>query len=267
MDQAIVGVCYDKRQRRILDLTFPSWRRYGERRGLPVIILERSYADEDFYWNKHRLYRAPELRSCQRLLFLDNDVFIGAHAAPLLEEWDSPLIGATCESAQAGWSREYIDQYYHDYFVDRSSPLPEPKIINTGVLVIPREQADFLESVYQSWKRRMKAFPAESRSRNDPFIRAADQPHVSYALQTAGRYQDFGERFNTLWWHWYRKNVDPRQLPFLLRSKAASLTRDVLPGPLWRALFHRERAIFAQAREASDFLHVAGSKSSLFLES
>ena len=267
MDQAIVGVCCDQRQRRILDMTYPSWRRYGERRGLPVVVLERSYADEDLYWSKHRLYRAPELRSCKRLLFLDNDVFIGDHAAPLLEEWDSPLIGATCETAQTDWSREYIEQYYDDYFVDRSSPLLDLKIINTGVLVIPREQAEFLESVYQSWRERMKAFPAGPRSHEDPFFRASDQPHVSYALQTARRFKDFGERFNTLWWHWYRKNVDPRQLPFLLRSKAASLTRDFLPGAWWRALFAKERATFAQARELADFLHVAGSKSSLFLES
>ena len=207
------------------------------------------------------------MRSYECLLFLDNDVFIGSNAAPLIEEWDSPLIGATCESTQAGWSRELIDQYYDDYFVERSSCLVNPKIINTGVLLIPQEQGEFLESVYQSWKKRMKTFPAGSRPHKDPFVRAADQPHVSWALQTAGRFQDFGERFNTLWCHWYRKNVSSRQLPFLLRSKAASLTRDVLPRSLWGALFKKERAIFAQAREVSDFLHVAGSKSSLFLES
>ena len=207
------------------------------------------------------------MRSCKRLLFLDNDVFIGAHADALLEEWDSPLVGATCESTQAGWSQEFIAHYYQDYFVDCSSPLTHPEIINTGVLVIPREQAEFLESVYQCWKERMKAFPAKPGSHQDPFVRAADQPHVSYALQTAARFKDFGERFNTLWWHWYRKNIDPRQLPFLLKSKAASITRDFLPRDLWRILFRRERAIFAQARGVSDFLHVAGSKSSLFLES
>ncbi|HEY3746192.1 MAG TPA: hypothetical protein VGL17_08130, partial [Gemmatimonadaceae bacterium] len=63
MDQALVGVCYNPRQRRILDVTFPSWEEYGKRHGLPVIIIERSYAGEDFYWNKHLLFRVPELRA------------------------------------------------------------------------------------------------------------------------------------------------------------------------------------------------------------
>ena len=267
MDQAIVGVCYDQRQRRILDITFPSWRRYGERQGLPVVIVERPCAGGDFYWNKHRLYQVPELRSCKRLLFLDNDVFISSNAPPLLQPWDSPLIGATYECTQAGWPAEIIEHYYDDYFVDRSADVADLKIINTGVLVIPREQAEFLETVYRRWKERMKTFPGSRQGQKDLFFRTSDQPHVSYALQTSGRFKDFGERFNTLWWHWYRKNITPRQLPFLLRSKAASLTRDFLPGAWWRALFAKERAIFAQAREVSDFLHVAGSKSSLFLES
>ena len=267
MNSAIVGVCHDRRQRNILDVTFPSWRAYGDRHGLPVIIIERSGAGEDFYWSKHRLFQQPELRSFKRVLFLDNDVFISPQAAPLVEQWESPLIGATFECAQAGWSREFIEQYYDDYFVERPLPVPDLKIVNTGVLVIPREQAGFLESVYEQWKERMKRLPALSRHPYDPFALAADQPHVSYAVQAHGRFHDFGERFNTLWWHWYRKNVSSRQFPFLVRSKAAALSRNVLPGALWRAAFRHERAIFSRARLTSDFLHVAGSKSSLFLES
>src|SRR6202007_744086 len=112
---AIVGVCCDARQRRILDITYPSWREYGKRHGLPVIVLEHSHAGEDFYWNKHLLYRVPELRAAKRLLFLDNDVFVNPEAGALLEEWDSPLVGATAESAQAGWSPEFIASYYDEY--------------------------------------------------------------------------------------------------------------------------------------------------------
>jgi hypothetical protein len=261
MEQALVGVCCDSRQRRILDVTFPSWRRYGERHGLPVVILERSHAGGDFYWNKHLLYRVPELRSAKRLLFLDNDVFANPNAGPLLEDWDSPLIGATTESTQAGWSPEFVLHYYKEYSVDQARLRPALEIINTGVLVIPREQADFLERVYQGWRER-KSAPTKS---NDPFVGAADQPHVSYALQAENRYRDFGVRYNTLWWHWYRHHVSPRQMPFLLRSKAAALTIDRLPRALWRSIFRRERATFARGLDDSDFLHVAGSKSSLFL--
>ena len=106
------------------------------------------------YWNKHLLYRVPELRSAKRLLFLDNDVFTNREAGPLLQDWDSPLIGATTESSQAGWSQDFIASYYSEYSVDQSERLPNPQIINTGVLVIPREQAEFLERVYQAWKKR-----------------------------------------------------------------------------------------------------------------
>ena len=134
------------------------------------------------------------------------------------------------------------------------------QILNSGVLVIPREQAGFLERVYQGWRDRKNAAPKSAFQSKDPFVRAADQPHVSYALQVEGRYRDFGVRSNTLWWHWYRQQVSPRQMPFLLRSKAAALTIDRLPRALWRAVFRRERATFARALSDSDFLHVAGSK-------
>ena len=70
MDLAIVGVCFDSRQRRILETTIPSWRRYAERYRLPLIVIERDHAAGDFYWNKHLLYRLPELKSYRYLLFL-----------------------------------------------------------------------------------------------------------------------------------------------------------------------------------------------------
>ncbi len=263
MDLAIVGVCYNTRQRRILDVTYPSWRRYADRHALPLVILERSYAGEDFYWNKHLLYRVPELRSARRLLFLDNDVFVNPEAGALLQNWDSPLIGATSESGQAGWLQDFIARYYDEYAVAQTPTLAAPEIINTGVLIIPHEQAEFLEGVYREWKARRP--PAFSALTQDPFASAADQPHVSYALQGSARYRDFGARHNTLWWHWYRQHVSPRQMPFLLRSKAAALTVDRFPRKLWCAIFSRERATFARALRGSDFLHVAGSKSSLFL--
>jgi len=265
MEQAIVGVCCDRRQQRILKVTFPSWREYAKRHGLPLIVLERSHAGEDYYWNKHLLYRVPELRAASRLLFLDNDVFVNPAAGPLLQEWDSSLVGATTESTQAGWSQQFIARYYQDYAVERFEPAANLQIVNTGVLIIPREQADFLEDVYARWRARkfdLTNCPAAARDR---FAAAADQPHVSHALQAERRYRDFGPRNNTLWWHWYRREISSRQLPFLLRSKAAALTIDRLPRKTWRALFRRQRATFARALAACDFLHVAGSKSSLFL--
>ncbi|MBA3961634.1 MAG: hypothetical protein H0X40_07005 [Chthoniobacterales bacterium] len=261
MKEAIVGVCYDSRQGRILEVTLPSWRRYSERHSLPMVILEKSYAGEDFYWNKHVLYRAPELRRAERLLFLDNDVFINAKAESLLEGWESPLIGITSESAQAGWSPEFVASYYEDYAVDQSRDMSGLQILNTGVLVIPREQAEFLEGVYESWRARKRTH----LKTNDPFAHAADQPHVSYALQAENRFQDFGAGYNTLWWHWYRQHISPRQMPFLLRSKAAALTIGHLARPLWRNVFRHERATFARGLENAQFLHVAGSKSSLYL--
>ncbi|MDQ2868834.1 MAG: hypothetical protein M3R59_10585 [Verrucomicrobiota bacterium] len=265
MELAIVGVCCDARQQRILDVTYPSWREYGRRQSVPVIILEKSHAGADYYWNKHLLFRAPELQSAERLLFLDNDVFVNPKAGPLLHEWDSPLIGATPESTQAGWSAEFIARYYDDYAVDKSPPVENPAIINTGVLVIPRDQGPFLENVYETWRAGKSARQPRVAQAKDPFAAAADQPHVSYALQSANRYRDFGARYNTLWWHWYREHISPRQMPFLLRSKAAALTIDRLPRPLWRTAFRSERAIFQRGLDAANFLHVAGSKSSLFL--
>ena len=264
-DRAIVGVCCDSRQRRILEVTLPSWRRYGERHGIPVRIVEQDCTGGDFYWNKYLLFRNPELRSCKYLMFLDNDVFANAAAEPLLNGWDSPLIGATFESTQAGWSPEFIDRYYDDYFVDRRGAVPNLQVINTGVLIIPQEQSAFLESAYRRWKSWMASLPRPFPQRKDPFVLKADQPHMSYELQAEKRYVNFGERFNTLWWHWYKANVKRWSQSFLLRSKAAAVSVDWLPKSLWHAIFHRERVTFMRALADCDFLHVAGSKSPVFL--
>jgi len=265
MDRAIVGVCFDSRQRRILDNTLP-WRRYEERHGIPVRVVERDYAGGDSYWNKHLLFRNPELRSFKYLMFLDNDVFANAEAEPLLKEWDSPLIGATFESTQASWSPEVIDRYYDEYFVDRRPGVSNLQIINTRVLILPREQSDFLEVTYRRWKAWMASVPRPLPRRKDPFVLAADQPHVSYALQAEKRYKCCAERFNTLWWHWYKNNAQSRHQFFLFRSKAAALSLHALPKRLWRAAFHHERVTFARALASCDFLHVAGSKSPVFLD-
>ncbi len=265
MEKAIVGVCYDSRQRRILDITYPSWRRYAERQKLPLVIVERSWAGEDFYWNKHLLFRVPELQQASCLLFLDNDIFVSPDAGPLLREWVSPLIGATSESTQIGSSQESILRYYEDYGVHEPKAIPNLEIVNTGVLVIPREQAEFLERVYRDWKERKAARNRPAATAKDPFALEADQPHVSYALQAENRYRDFGASYNTLWWHWYARNVSRRRMPFLLRAKAAALTLDRLPRSLWHVLFRSERALFARALREAALLHVAGSKSPLFL--
>jgi hypothetical protein len=265
-DRAIVGVCLDTRQRRILQVTLPTWRRYAERCDLPLIILERDLADGDFYWNKHRLFRAPELKRFRGLLFLDNDVFISPHARPLLNDWESPLLGATFESTQSGMSANAIARYYDDYFVERVAADTHFQIINTGVLVIPREQAEFLEETYSRWKKRGPTSRPDARLK-DRFTLVADQPHVSYALQAQKRFQDIGEKFNTLWWKWYDRRFPKSYRSFLVRSKTAALTSSLLPRPIWRALFRNERALFSAARADCDFLHVAGSKSAAFLGS
>jgi hypothetical protein len=265
MNCAIVGVCFDPRQSQILEITLPSWRRYGKRHGLPVIIIERDHADGDFYWNKHLLYRIPELKPFARLLFLDNDVFVNSNARPLLTEWDSPLIGATFESTQFPRTREFISSYYDEYFVDRHADDSSFEIVNTGVLVIPKDQGEFLESVYRNWKLHVARLPKQLSRPTAPFTFSADQPHVSYELQAQSRYRHIDERFNTLWWQWYRRSVNSRHRSFLLRSKAAALSRNLLPRAIWNVAFEREREIFHQALCACDFLHVAGSKSAVFL--
>ena len=157
------------------------------------------------------------------------------------------MIGATFECTQGGRSPEYIDQYYKDYFVDRTAKLEHPKIINTGVLIIPREQSEFLESVYRRWKLHMIHAPRRRSHSGDPFILAADQPHVSHELQATNRFTAFDESFNTLWWHWYRRNLHHSHGWFLFRSKAAALSQPFIPRPVWNALFRAERKTFTRA--------------------
>lgn len=243
--RAIVGVCFDSKQKRILDLTIPSWRRYGQKNGLPVIIVEEDLAGGDHYWNKHLLYRSKQFRGIDRLLFLDNDVFVSSTARPLLNEWNSSLIGATFESTQANWSAEFVAQYYHDYCVAPDTSFIPRQIVNTGVLVIPREQSAFLEETYRQWKARAHERTEMPALRDDRHARGADQPFVSYALQRENRLSDFGSSFNTIWSHWYIRHINRRYRPFVFRSKAAAISFNHVPSRLWQVAFRRERAIFA----------------------
>ncbi len=88
----------------------------------------------------------------RRLLFLDNDVFVNPQAGPLLQEWDSPLIGATSESAQAGWSPEFIARYYDEYSVAQTPPLADSADHQHRRARHSARAGRFLERVYREWK-------------------------------------------------------------------------------------------------------------------
>ena len=266
MGKAIVAVCYDQRQKSILDLVLPSWRLYAERHGLPLHIIEKSYAGPHFYWNKHVLFTVPELQSYDWLLFLDNDILVNEEAPSLLANPSPDRIGGAFESTQGEWSPESIRHYYKAYGIEVSeTDGRELGIVNSGVMVIPRALAGFQENVFKEWKAGLSSLKQRVNPRQASFACEADQPHMSYALQKAERFLNIGEAFNTLWWDWYRRNVAPNRRSFLLRAKAASLLRSKMSAALWRKIFAREISTFAKARHESHFLHVAGSKSAIFL--
>ena len=205
----------------------------------------------------------PELNGFDAILHLDNDIFISSKSSSPFDEWNPDLIGVVDERAQQLLDEVATRQYYHSYGIPDSGIPVAAKIYNTGLLIYSRTTAPYFKTLYARWQDFLQGI--NDVKRRHYLFTVIDQPHVSLALQRESIACELHSRFNTLWWHWYRKNVSERYLPFLLRSKAAALMLDLLPPNLWRAIFRRERRIFAVARDQCDFLHVAGSKSPLFL--
>lgn len=263
LKKAIVTICPGGRQRQLLEIVWPTWQSFAKRFDIPIIVVDRPVNPEHVFWGKYFLFEMPELAGFDAILHLDNDVIINSKSSSPFVGWNPASIGVVDERSQQSLDEIAMRRYYHSYGIADHAIPPEAKIYNMGVFIFSRAHGGYFRQLYDEWRNFLCQF-ANGKKHHYLFT-IADQPHVSIALQRDDMAYELDMRFNTLWWHWYRNNVSAQKLPFLLRSKAASLVKGVLPQTVWQRIFQRERALFAAAQEQCDFLHVAGSKSALYL--
>lgn len=267
MKRAILSTCPDARQTLNLKQVYPSWERFAAKYDLEIIVIRRPIIPEHAYWDRWLCFEQPELDGFDEILWLDNDVYITDNARNPFDFWKGEGVAGVSESAQAGWSRQFVRDYYPGFMIELGPDEQDFEVYNLGVALFNRRHGELFRRAYDLWERHY--FPRLAAS-TDPrfnifFVREADGPFMSWQVQRHHSVEDLPQGFNFLFWTWYDQGRRlPRKL-FLLQTKAAQLTKDKLPAPLWKLLFAHARSVFRQAAGQCDFLHMAASKSPLWL--
>ncbi len=264
MKIALATICPDARQRANLGIVRPTWDAYAKRHNLPIIVVENPPHREHFYWGKYFPLTLPELGDFDAVLVLDNDILINADSPPITDGWDSEKIAIADEREQFAWVDDFVARYYADYPDLLPAALKHPCVLNTGALLYTRAHVHIFQQIHASWLEWRNRTATADREAHT-FKYAADQPHISLALQSAGHAQVLPPAFNRLWWSWYRQCGRMPWRVFQAYAKASQIIEQAVPRPL-ADLFARPgvRAL-EHALSESRFLHIAGSKSPIWL--
>ena len=264
MKIAITTIAPDARQQALLKVAWPTWERYARRLNLPIVVIERPRHPEDPYWGKYFSLTQPELAGFDAVLALDNDILINPESPSIIEFWEADRVAIADERAQFDWSDEYTARYYARYELSIPPPPAKVGILNTGVILYTRAHLAIFASAHARWiEWRERAGAAKRQAK--AFEYANDQPHISLALQTTKQVQDLPRNFNRLWWSWYREHGRVHWRVFQAYAKASSIFEKVAPASV-ADLFAKSgaRALQGAIRDCH-FLHVAGSKSPIWL--
>jgi hypothetical protein len=270
--RAILSIAPDRRQAQILGRVMPSWERYARRYGLKIVVAHRSPSKGQHpYWDRWLSIQndEPEVEDFDELLMLDNDIYISENAPNIFDVWDPAKINVVEESAQGPWNPKAIPDYYRSFCVEPDARLPVPtKVFNMGVCVINRQQNSLFKSLYEKWRDEIwpRFSPAQRKQRDALFHIEADGPFLSYELQAASKISALPKEFNFFIIPWLRVHRI-WQLPFLLQSKAAQKLRGKMPAIIVDLISLQARRTFSRVTSECYFLHVAASKSPLWLVS
>jgi hypothetical protein len=261
---ALTTICPDARQRALLAVSRPTWEVYAKRHNLPILVVENPPHREHFYWGKYFPLTLPSFAGFDAVLVLDNDILINADSPPITEGWNPEKIAIADEREQFAWVDDFVADYYRDY----ADLLPEaakyPRVLSTGVLLYTRAHVPIFEQAHASWTEwRGRATAADREAQS--FKYAADQPHISLALQAANQAQVLPPAFNRVWWSWYHQRGRLPWRAFQVYAKASSILESLLP-PKFVMPFARPGArVLEEALADCHFLHIAGSKSPMWL--
>ena len=264
MKIALATICPDARQRASLAIVRPTWEAYAKSHNLPIVVVENPPHREHFYWGKYFPLTLPKFGGFDAVLVLDNDILINADSPPITDGWDPEKVAIGDEREQFAWVDDFVARYYADYPDLLPEALKHPCVLNTGVLLYTRAHVAFFEQVHAGWLQwRNRATTAGQEVRAFKF--AADQPHVSLALQTANLAQVLPPGFNRLWWSWYRQRGRLPWRMFQAYAKTSSMIENFAPRTIADLVARPGARSLECALSESRFLHIAGSKSPIWL--
>lgn len=264
MKIALTTICPDARQRAFLGIVRPTWEAYAKRHDLPIIVVENPPHPENVFWGKYFALTLPEFAKYDAVIALDNDILVNPHSPLVTEDWDGSKIGIADERQQFDWDDAFVAQYYSHYEHEIPARVTHVGILNTGVLLYTRAHLPFFEAVHARWVEWRDRATAATRE-TDSFKYANDQPHVSLALQVADRAKILPPAYNRLWWSWYRQRGTLPWRAFQGYAKASSLFEEFAPRALASAFARPGARAIERGLSECHFLHVAGSKSPIWL--
>lgn len=268
--RAILAIAPDRRQETFLDRVMPGWQHYAHRHNLEIVVLRRSMTRGDHpYWDRWLAIQdgVAETARYDELLLLDNDIYVNAAAPNIFDDWNGEKVNVVEESEQGDWSRDKIPTYYKSFHVLPDDRLTKPtKVFNMGVCVVSRDRNEVFNLLYQKWLDEIRPrFSEEERRRKDALFRVeADGPFLSYELQAMNLIAPLRKEFNFFIIPWLRANRIA-EFPFLIRSKAGQKLEGKMPAPVLRAITSQARSALRRAAAECHFLHIAASKSPLWL--
>jgi hypothetical protein len=185
----------------------PNWKAYGTRHGLGLFVIDRPLDSSPLAqrrglsWQKLLIGTIEALKDCDTLIWIDADIVINAEAAPcILEGVARDRVGAVRYHAllrhpmfAAAYGRLTAGRMHEDFCADlfRQHDLPyhADRMIQGGVLVVPRERLPLLETTYRKYS---SAGSAQQH----------EQPFISHELATADALQLLDGKFNAVWYEY-----------------------------------------------------------------
>jgi hypothetical protein len=261
---ALATIAPDYRQQAMLKVVRSTWEHFARQYHYPILVVERPPYRDHIFWGKYFLLEQPDFADFDAILHLDNDVLINPAAPDIRGDWDPAKVGVIDEREQLSWDDSRVADYYAWYELETRSFATPIGIFNMGVFLMHRNHLPFFRELYACWLERTTQLRGPRNSRtNLKFI--ADQPHVSLALQASKIGQPLDSRFNRMWWCWYRERGGIPWWAFRLYTKSASILTRRLPPGAAKVLSGPGARALHEALVESHFLHIAGSKSPLWL--
>ena len=265
MKIAIATIAPDARQKALLKVAWPTWERYARRHSLEIIVVERPPRPEHIYWGKYAYFGLDEFSAVDAIVAVDNDMLFNPNSPLVTDGWDGKRIGMVDERAQFGWDEAYVERYYRSYELQ---PPPPPAgtwaVLNGGLILYTRDHIPFFERTYRDWNEWRGRASAEAIQAN-PFKYTNDQPHLSLAVQIDNQAQILDPNFNRIWWSWLGKYGRLPRRAFQFYAKGCSMLGAALPASFVSPLARPGARVLERALSECHFLHIAGSKSPMWL--
>ena len=248
----------------------PNWRTYASQHGFDLICIDKPLDDSERArkrspaWQKCLILSQDYASRYERIVWLDADILINAHAAPPVDE-NVPVdkVGVAEEFTFAqdagGEPRQLLDRLYsywgkavvnytaHEYYTQYGLPDGFDKVVQTGVMVLsPLHHRSILENVYNHYEEKGGAeWNYEMRP-------------LSYELLKANAVHWIDRRFNQVWTYSLFLHY-----PFLVNRREndgfrGRMKRKILSALGGRSFASVQRACLTAAYLNSFFFHVSG---------